>query len=235
VRRSARPSVSACALFTVTLFTVLPLRAMASTLHGKTPDLSGTWQLNDTLSDNGRSELPGNLDSPGRLSLIQETEPCSEAETDSLICELLEATQLIEIFHDGARLTMNAIGSSKIVLTRTLFTDDRPSEQRFGFGEAGVGRGNWNEQKLIIETEMNCLNITETYELNTVLAAKCARRMSILLFIFGKTSLLRLHKASICLHKLLAFDLVHQASKQAFNPLLAGSPICLTEEVELWI
>jgi hypothetical protein len=129
--------------------------------------LSGTWQLNLDLSSDGRSELPGNLDSPNRISLIRSTDLWAQVEAEPLTAELLEASELLEILRHGKELTINAIGSPDIVLTRTVYTDGRLSEQSFGSGNSGISRARWDDERLIIETETTgALRVTETYELN---------------------------------------------------------------------
>jgi hypothetical protein len=80
---------------------------------------------------------------------------------------LLEASELLEILRHGKEITTNAIGSRDIVVTRTVYTDGRLSEQRFGSGNLVVSRATWDDERLIIETvTTRALYVTETYELN---------------------------------------------------------------------
>jgi hypothetical protein len=80
---------------------------------------------------------------------------------------MLEATELLEIFQHGRQITMNATGSANVVLTRTVYTDGRPSEQRFGAGYRGISRSEWDGNIFVIETEISAgPRVTETYEIS---------------------------------------------------------------------
>jgi hypothetical protein len=118
-------------------------------------------------SANGQSDLPRNLDSPNRSSLIRAADLWTFVESEPVVAELLEASELLEILRDGKEITMNAIGSPDIVITRTIYADGRSSEQSFGAGNLAVSRATWDNEKLIIETvTTRALYVTETYELN---------------------------------------------------------------------
>jgi hypothetical protein len=129
--------------------------------------LSGIWLLNAALSENGRSGLPGNLDSPNRSSLIRAADLWTYVESEPIVAELLEASELLVILRQGTEITMNAVGSPDVVFTRTVYTDGRSSEQSFGSGKLVMSRARWDDDKLIIETETTgALRATETYALN---------------------------------------------------------------------
>jgi hypothetical protein len=129
--------------------------------------LSGIWVLNAPLSENGQSNLPRNLDSTNRSSLIHATNLWTYIEADPIVAELHEASELLEILRYGKEITMNAIGSAEVVFTRTVYTDGRSSEQSFGSGNLVMSRARWDDDKLIIETETTAgFHATETYELN---------------------------------------------------------------------
>lgn len=129
--------------------------------------LSGIWVLNAALSENGQSGLPGNLESTNRSSLISAANLWTHIESEPIVAELFEASELLEILPYGKAITMNAIGSPEVVFTRTVYTDGRSSEQSFGSGILAMSRARWDDDKLIIETETTGgFHATETYELN---------------------------------------------------------------------
>jgi hypothetical protein len=81
--------------------------------------------------------------------------------------ELLDATTSLEIFQHARKITMNATGSAFVVLTRTIYTDGRPAEQRFGFGGEGESQAQWNKKQFIVETKTKRgPKLTETYEVS---------------------------------------------------------------------
>lgn len=129
--------------------------------------LSGIWVLNAPLSENGQSDLPRNLDSPNRSSLIRAADLWTYIESEPIVAELLEASQLLEILPYRKEITMNAIGSPEVVFTRTVYTDGTSSEQSFGSGNLAMSHARWDDDKLIIETETTGgFRATEIYELN---------------------------------------------------------------------
>jgi hypothetical protein len=154
--------------FATTLVAVLGPAAVAhpSSFVVK-PMIAGSWQLNRELSSNGRSELPGQL-ATGEQSLpVSTTAFWTIAEENPRNTEMLEATELLEISQHGRQITMNATGSANVVLTRTVYTDGRPSEQRFGFGYGGISRAAWDGNIFVIETETSAgPSVTETYEVS---------------------------------------------------------------------
>jgi hypothetical protein len=154
-------------LLLIPALTIVTSNASTDTQQNKIRQkLSGTWQLNPALSADGRRELPGNLDSSDRSSLVLSADLWTYAESEPLIAELIEASELLEILRHGKEITLNAIGSPDIVLTRTVYTDGRLSEQGFGSGNSGISRARWDDESLIIETETTgALHVTETYEL----------------------------------------------------------------------
>ena len=123
--------------------------------------------LNVERSENGRNEVPGNLDSPNRSSLIRAADLWTYVESEPIVAELLEASELLEILPHGKAITMNAFGSPDVVFTRTVYTGGRSSEQSFWSGNLTISRARWNDEKLIIESEtISAIHTTETYELN---------------------------------------------------------------------
>ena len=129
--------------------------------------LSGLWLLNAALSENGRSDLPRNLDSPILSSLIRAADLWTYIESEPIVAELLEASQLLEILPYRKEITMNTIGSPAVVFTRTVYTDGTSSEQSFGSGNLVMSHARWDDDKLIIETETTGgFRATEIYELN---------------------------------------------------------------------
>lgn len=129
--------------------------------------LSGIWLLNVERSANGQNDLPGNLESPDRSSLIRAADLWTYVESEPVVAELLEASELLEILRDGKEITMNGVGSPDVVITRTVYTDGRSSEQSFGLGILALSRARWDDDKLIIETDTTAaFHTTETYELN---------------------------------------------------------------------
>jgi hypothetical protein len=106
-------------------------------------NLSGRWRLNQQQSAYSAEPAEGEL-SPERVS---------------------------DIFEDWAGVTnekqMNATGSAFVVITRTIYTDGRPSKYMFTSGDLGESRARWAEQKFIVETKTaRGSKLTETYELS---------------------------------------------------------------------
>ena len=140
----------------------------------KQPDLSGTWRLNQKLSADLRNAPPAEFGNTERIVPVSSYEDWAstvkEAQRTEIIArvrELFEATKTLEIFQRGRELTMNATGSAFVVLTRTISTDGRPSEQGFGLGVKGESEARWNERKFIVETKTERgQRLTETYELS---------------------------------------------------------------------
>ena len=129
--------------------------------------LSGLWLLNAALSENGRSDLPRNLDSPNLSSLIRAADQWTYVESEPIVAELLQASELLEILPYGKEITMNAVGSPDVIFTRTVYTNGRSSEQNFGSGNLVMSHARWDDDKLIIETETTGnLHVAEIYELN---------------------------------------------------------------------
>ena len=147
-------------IFTITL--LFAAHALASTK----PKITGTWRLNRDASTDGRSELPGLSDVSDLQSTLAKTVAWYELETDPRMTELLEATELLEIYRDGSVVSMNAVGGTNIVLTRALFTDGRASTQRFGI-LSGNTIARWDGDILRIDTSDSTGHIIrETYEVS---------------------------------------------------------------------
>jgi hypothetical protein len=135
--------------------------------RGSKPKLAGTWQVNRERSTNGRSELPGQLDSESNILTEVTSERWSQVEADYRAEELLEATELLNIFMRGGEITINATGGLDVVLTRTMQTDGRLSEQAIGPGLRGSSRAEWREDTLVIETVLtDDMTVTEDYDLS---------------------------------------------------------------------
>ena len=134
-------------------------------------NLSGKWRLNQQLSaysaapaggDVFPEKASGSFDDSADVTKEQEL-----AVADLRLRELFEASNALEIFRKGRELTMNATGSALVVITRTIYTDGRPSEYKFTSGDLGESRARWAEQKLIVETKTaRGSRLTETYELS---------------------------------------------------------------------
>lgn len=154
-------------LFVLALTTVTSDASTETQRNRMRRKLSGIWLFNAALSENGTSDLPGNLDSANRSSLIRASDLWTYIESEPIVAELLEASELLEIHRHGKQITMNAVGSPDVLFTRTVYTDGRSSEQSFGSGNLVMSRARWNDDKLIIETEtIGAVRTTETYELS---------------------------------------------------------------------
>jgi hypothetical protein len=154
-------------LFAPAFATVTSYASTESHRNGLSRKLSGIWLFNAALSKNGISDLPGNLDSPNRSFLIRAADLWTYVESEPIVAELLEASELLQILGLGKEITMNAVASPDVVFTRTVYTDGRSSEQSFGFGNLVISRARWDDDTLIIETQTTgALYVTETYELS---------------------------------------------------------------------
>jgi hypothetical protein len=151
------------------LIAIVSASAMARPVSSsKQPDLSGTWRLNQELSVYPAELLQEEVGN-GLVVNSRWTPPANEPQfrSSARLRELMEATATIEIFRHGHKLTMNATGSSFVVLTRTVNTDGRPSEHSFGLGDKGVSHASWSDKRLILETNtLRGPKLTETYELS---------------------------------------------------------------------
>jgi len=133
-------------------------------------DLAGKWQLNRELSAYSPALFPGGVESNEPVMNGRWTVPVKDSHralASARVRELLEATTSLEIFQHGRELTMNATGSDVVVLTRTIYTDGRPSEQRFGLGDNGESQALWNKNQFIVKTRTKRgPKLTETYALS---------------------------------------------------------------------
>ncbi len=171
---SLNTNVSACRRFVLLPAALLVIAiivgsAMAHPLsNSKQPDLSGTWRLNQELSAYSTALPPEGVVNSGlteNSSWAFQKEPQS-FRPSARVRELLDATATIEIFQHGHKLTMNAIGSSFVVLTRTINIDGRPSQHSFGLGDNGVSQAIWSDKRFILETMTHSgPKLTEVYEL----------------------------------------------------------------------
>jgi hypothetical protein len=134
-------------IFLVLVVTLLPAER---TEAASRPSITGTWQLNRDLSTNGRSELPGATDSE-KEQRLEAAYIWTAVESDSRVAEVLEATELLEIFREGSEFTMNATGGPQVVLTRTFSTNVRQTKQSFGLF-SGISRARWQGSVLEIDT-----------------------------------------------------------------------------------
>ncbi len=86
---------------------------------------------------------------------------------DLRLRELFEASKALEIFGKGREFTVNATGSAFVVITRTFYTDGRPTEYKLTSGDPGESQAQWTEQKLIVETKTaRGSRLTETFEIS---------------------------------------------------------------------
>jgi hypothetical protein len=150
--------------------TIGPSAMAQSANNSKRRDLAGRWRLNRELSVYSAA-LPL-IDAEGNQPPITEawTLPVKNSQSamaSTRLRELLDATTSLAIFQHGRELTMNATGSDFVVLTRTIYTDGRSSEQRFGLGDNGESQAHWSKDQFIVETETKRgPKLTETYELS---------------------------------------------------------------------
>jgi hypothetical protein len=148
---------------------VLPASGYSAS-NSKQRRLPGRWRLNQELSAHSTGSLPGDVTGSDPFGNGNGAVAVNDSQSDLAsvrVRELLDATTSLEIFLHGRRLTMNATGSAFVVLTRTIYTDGRPSEQRFGLGDNGEGQAQWSDKKFTVETRTKRgPKLTETYELS---------------------------------------------------------------------
>jgi hypothetical protein len=133
-------------------------------------DLAGRWLLNRGLSAYSGALLPGVVEGNEPVMNDHWALPVKDSQSglaSARVREVLDATTSLEIFQHGRELTINATGSVFVVLTRTIYTDGRPSEQRFTLGDKGESQAHWNKNQFIVETKTKRgPELTETYELS---------------------------------------------------------------------
>jgi hypothetical protein len=137
-------------------------------------DLSGTWHLSQNQSSITLESLPETMMSGEPVLPVRSYEEWVIATSDSecaisgwRVRELFKVTEKLEIIQDGLEITINATGSDFVVLTRTIYTDGRQSEQRFGSGEKGLSRARWDGNQFIVETDAGrATKLTERYALS---------------------------------------------------------------------
>jgi hypothetical protein len=154
---------------------VLSSMALASPIKSSAEvKFAGFWRLNRELSVYQTDSVPGQFGATETMvaSKLKQEWPIAPGDPESMLPgasarELLEATEILEIFQHGRQLTMNATGSALVVVTRTVFTDGQSSEQRFGQGHKGRSQGKWENKKFIVETKIDSgPKVTEIYELS---------------------------------------------------------------------
>ena len=127
--------------------------------------IDGSWQINRRLSTNGRSELPGKVDVDFNES--QASDKWSLVESDYRKIELLAATEVLEIVSTDSEVTINALGDTSVVLTRTLPTDGTSVTQTISPGWRGLCKAEWKDGSLIVTSRTtNEVQLTETFELH---------------------------------------------------------------------
>jgi hypothetical protein len=136
----------------------------------KRRDLAGRWRLNRELSAFSDELSPGGVGDNEQVMSEHWALPVKDSQSglaSSRVREVLDATTSLEIFQHGRELTMNATGSVFVLLTRTIYTDGRPSEQRFALGDNGESQAHWNKNQFIVETKTKRgPKLTEAYELS---------------------------------------------------------------------
>jgi hypothetical protein len=138
--------------------------------NSKRRELAGRWRLNRELSAYSGALLPGVVEGNEPVMNDHWALPVKDSQSGparARVREVLDATTSLEIFQHGREITINATGSVFVVLTRTIYTDGRPSEQRFALGNKGESQAHWNKNQFIVETNtMRGPKLTETYELS---------------------------------------------------------------------
>jgi len=133
-------------------------------------DLAGRWLLNRGLSAYSGALLPGVVEGNEPIMNDHWALPVKDSQSglaSARVREVLDATTSLEIFQHGRELTINATGSVFVVLTRTIYIDGRPSEQRFALVDKGESQAHWNKNQFIVETKAKRgPKLTETYELS---------------------------------------------------------------------
>ncbi len=153
------------------VMTAIGSSAMAQPANNsKRRDLAGRWRLNRELSASSDLLSPGGVGDNEPVMNEHWALPVKDSQSglaSARVREVLDATSSLEIFQHGRELTINATGSFFVVLTRTIYTDGRPSEQRFALGDKGESQAHWNKNQFIVETKTKRgPKLTETYELS---------------------------------------------------------------------
>jgi hypothetical protein len=153
------------------VMTAIEPSAMARAANNsKRRELAGRWRLNRELSAYSGALLPGVVEGNEPVMNDHWALPVKDSQSGparARVREVLDATTSLEIFQHGREITINATGSVFVVLTRTIYTDGRPSEQRFALGNKGESQAHWNKNQFIVETNtMRGPKLTETYELS---------------------------------------------------------------------
>jgi len=138
--------------------------------NSKRRDLAGRWRLNRELSASSDLLSPGGVGDNEPVMNEHWALPVKDSQSglaSARVREVLDATTSLEIFQHGPELTINATGSVFVVLTRTIYIDGRPSEQRFALVDKGESQAHWNKNQFIVETKTKRgPKLTETYELS---------------------------------------------------------------------
>jgi hypothetical protein len=153
------------------VMTAIEPSAMARAANNsKRRELAGRWRLNRELSAYSGALLPGVVEGNEPVMNDHWALPVKDSQSGparARVREVLDATTSLEIFQHGREITINATGSVFVVLTRTIYTDGRPSEQRFALGDKGESQAHWNKNQFMVETNtMRGPKLTETYELS---------------------------------------------------------------------
>ncbi len=153
------------------VMTAIGSSAMAQPANNsKRRDLAGRWRLNRELSASSDLLSPGGVGDNEPVMNEHWALPVKDSQSglaSARVREVLDATSSLEIFQHRRELTINATGSVYVVLTRTIYTDGRPSEQRSALGDKGESQAHWNKNQFIVETNTkHGPKLTETYELS---------------------------------------------------------------------
>jgi len=170
-RASNIRNTGAVLLAILLVMTAIGPSAMAQPANSsKRRDLAGRWRLNLELSAYSAPLPPEGVGGNEPVMNEHWALPVKDSQSglaSARVREVLDATTSLEIFQHGRELTINATGSVFVVLTRTIYTDGRPSEQRFALGDKGESQAHWNKNQFIVETKTKRgPKLTETYELS---------------------------------------------------------------------
>ena len=126
-----------------------------TSLAADRPDFSGSWQLNEELSENPRDKMMEKMRGSGGGG--------GEEEMQTRLQSMAERVQELEILHqEPERVIEFADGSS-----RTIFTDGQVVTDDFA-GGVFEGKGKWKgDSQVVFKSESAAgSKVTEIYELN---------------------------------------------------------------------
>jgi hypothetical protein len=137
------------------------VRAEARADASARPDLSGTWKLNEDLSEDPRKKMQeagggrgggggtgggGGMGGGGGGGAMR-------------LSESFAAEKVLTISHKDPQLVITDLDGRQ----RTLFTDARRVEEDRSEGTARI-RARWNDRSIVVVTKVGEREVTETYE-----------------------------------------------------------------------